>query len=424
MPNDLGGIPFQWIEFDKNGALKDGRPMVAPEITDAIIMAHGWKTDRPAAIGQYEPLFENIAATWEAGAPAKPAGRTYAILGVLWPSRAFDAHYEDPKSLEGAALSTGQGHAAQDIPTARLDDEINAFAEFTDTDPDVITQLAEDIIANGMRRENCADMMETAVAAVGLNRNDAELKADARHFTREDAQMALQSLSAPDTLRLSGPVGAAQGLGETVTSAFAGAKTAIARLLNQLTFYEMKKRAGAVGKGLASEIIDKLQGQNLKRVHLIGHSFGARVVTSAAFSANKPSKLTSMTMLQGAFSHNALSKSHHGAFQDAYANVAGPTLITHTHNDKAVTLAYALASRLARDNSRDIGDASDEFGAIGANGALFLPNGVATAVTSAANPLELSAGKVHNIQCDAVIKDHMDVGNPKVAALVAHALGA
>jgi hypothetical protein len=68
----------------------------------------------------------------------------------------------------------------------------------------------------------------------------------------------------------------------------------------------------------------------------------------------------------GAYSHNGLAKI--GAFPQVVGKPAGPIVITHTHNDLACTLAYAIASRLSRDTTQGIGDAQDEYGAMGANG--------------------------------------------------------
>ena len=59
-----------------------------------------------------------------------------------------------------------------------------------------------------------------------------------------------------------------------------------------------------------------------------------------------------MTLLQAAFSHNAFAKDWTGKpggyrrLVDEH-RVAGPVIITHTRNDKAVGIAYAIASSIA-----------------------------------------------------------------------------
>ena len=47
----------------------------------------------------------------------------------------------------------------------------------------------------------------------------------------------------------------------------------------------------------------------------------------------------------------------------------GPILITHSILDRAVGIAYPLASRINQDDRLALGDKNDRFGAIGRNGA-------------------------------------------------------
>ena len=84
-------------------------------------------------------------------------------------------------------------------------------------------------------------------------------------------------------------------------------------VLNFTTYYEMKARAGNVGKNGVAKLIDKLAPQ-VQRIHLIGHSFGGRVVTATAASSSTD-KIKSMSLLQTAFSHNGFSKSMKGFFR-------------------------------------------------------------------------------------------------------------
>jgi hypothetical protein len=48
--------------------------------------------------------------------------------------------------------------------------------------------------------------------------------------------------------------------------------------------------------------------------------------------------------------------------------VKGPILVTHTKNDKAVGVAYPIASRLAGQVAAALGDENDRFGGLGRNG--------------------------------------------------------
>src|SRR5699024_4777928 len=139
----------------------------------------------------------------------------------------------------------------------------------------------------------------------------------------------------------------ALGLGVPARSPLAVAR----RLLNLATYYTMKERAGVVGRGAVARLVEELHAQDPSvRVHLAGHSFGARVVASAATASRTP--VSSMSLLQGAFSHVGFAPAARvrapGAFRSALTGgVTGPVVVTHTHRDRAVTLAYAIASRVA-----------------------------------------------------------------------------
>jgi hypothetical protein len=110
----------------------------------------------------------------------------------------------------------------------------------------------------------------------------------------------------------SGPAldeGGAAGIGSFLDSF----KTAALNILNYTTYYEMKTRAGKVGNNGAAPLIDNLAAK-VDRIHLIGHSFGGRLVTAAA-KESTTNKLASLTLLQAAFSHNGFSKILKGFFR-------------------------------------------------------------------------------------------------------------
>jgi pimeloyl-ACP methyl ester carboxylesterase len=90
-------------------------------------------------------------------------------------------------------------------------------------------------------------------------------------------------------------LGRAAGIGEWLK----GFKTSAMNVLNYTTYYEMKTRAGIVGSKGVATMIDDL-GASVKNIHLIGHSFGGRVVTAAA-AASHTEKIRSMSLLQAAF---------------------------------------------------------------------------------------------------------------------------
>ena len=114
------------------------------------------------------------------------------------------------------------------------------------------------------------------------------------------------------------------------------------------------------------------------RIHLVGHSLGGRLMASCAKALGEAPTLQidSLMLLEAAFSHFGFSSDNgHGTagfFRDVIAKqvVKGPFVSTFSAQDTVVGQAYSIMSRLAGDNTREIGDASDEFGGIGRNGPL------------------------------------------------------
>ena len=127
-----------------------------------------------------------------------------------------------------------------------------------------------------------------------------------------------------------------------------------------------------------------------------------------------------MTLLQAAFSHNGLSVkfdgSHDGAFRSVVAQhkVRGPILITHSTHDRAVGIAYPLASRIAGQDAAALGDANDRFGGMGRNGAQHTPERVVGTLQAVGQAYAFEPGKVYNLNADAIINDHSDICHDEV----------
>jgi hypothetical protein len=72
--------------FDKNGTLE--HPVTLPAgVTDLFVISHGWNNDADAARSLYRTFFTNFVAV---ATPNDLAGRSLAIVGVIWPSKKFD----------------------------------------------------------------------------------------------------------------------------------------------------------------------------------------------------------------------------------------------------------------------------------------------------------------------------------------------
>ena len=89
--------------------------------------------------------------------------------------------------------------------------------------------------------------------------------------------------------------------------------------------------------------------------------------------------------------------------------VAGPVLITHTKNDRAVGLAYPAASRISGDKAMAFGDKNDDFGGIGSNGSQNMAEKeisvAATQLLKVRSAYQFEAQMLHNLLSDEFIKD-------------------
>jgi hypothetical protein len=220
-------------------------------------------------------------------------------------------------------------------------------------------------------------------------------------------------------------VGGAAGTGGAAAfRLLRGPRAGALRLLNFVTYYQMKKRAGSIGENAVYPLLRRVKAAQPKlKLHLIGHSFGGRLVAATARGSDgEPAiPVSSMTLLQAAFSHNGFAENFHkdkdGYFRTVLEDqrVTGPIAVTHTDNDKAVGLAYPLAQKLNRDDASGFGGPDDRFGGIGRNGAQHTPEADAGKLLEVGGAYAFKAGRVSNLKADAFVSNHGDVAGPQVA---------
>ncbi|SIT75581.1 hypothetical protein [Pontibaca methylaminivorans] len=382
--SELGKTPFVWLTFDESGHLTGGiEPLRAIHALmeqegarDLLILSHGWKNEHSHALRLYRSL-------WRHCLPHLPASRPFVVAGVSWPAVKYPTDF-DGAALEavldtGALAAAGGGGAPQDLDERRFEQAIRAALPGNANLR--LRRLARAAARDPGRVSGTALVQEmfermAAIAEEAGQPDDPEITGECAAIRRaaEADPMQLWHASAQP---LAGPAGRADGNGGALGRGgggtfLAGPRATIARLLNQFTYFPMKIRAGNIGQMLA-QYLDPQPFLRDKRLHLAGHSFGGRLVTACA-SRLQHLRPQSLTLLQAAFSHNGLAASSPagaGAFANVIAEqrIKGPIAITHTHNDRACTLYYALASRLSGDRTLAVGDAGDPYGAMGANGA-------------------------------------------------------
>jgi pimeloyl-ACP methyl ester carboxylesterase len=201
--------------------------------------------------------------------------------------------------------------------------------------------------------------------------------------------------------------------------------------LNLATYYRMKNRAGLVGRLAVAATLDQVRRATPSiRIHLVGHSFGCRVISAAALAAAEP--VDSMTLLQAAFSQNSFSPDYDASHQAGYFRPVvtdhkcrGPMMVTHSVHDHAVGVAYSIASRIARQNGSGLESIVDPYAGLGHNGARHTPEATDGDLLPAGSAYKLRSGGIFNLNADGVIFAHDDVVKPETvwALLAASGIG-
>ena len=455
-------LPYAHVEFTKSGVVRNPAQLNAAlamldqvGATDVLVLAHGWNNDIAAAERLFNTLSDQVAARVPAGSPV-----TLAVIGVLWPS----VRWADADQIAGGGVAVGDDESElalaieQSVDDPALAAQLTALtgrldtgegrAEFLALARDLLPPAGsvptadEDPLPAALRSgepDEVFDAVRIAAADAGDEPLVGASGAGAGSGSGADAPGAGAGAPGvpPDLLGAGGSGGGAPGVapdlladeGVAGAGVFGMSWPALGRqVLNTMTYYTMKARAGDVGAKGVAPMVDRINAAApQRRVHLAGHSFGARVVSSAAAAITTP--IESLTLLQGAFSHYGFTSDfagtgRNGAFVAALSNgrIPGPVVITHTQNDRAVGLAYAIASRLAGQAGAAVGDKSDLYGGIGANGSLGT-GAIEWVLGDVSTDYDFQPGSVYNLLADATIASHSDVTNPAVANALAHAIG-
>jgi hypothetical protein len=442
---EVKGFPYFEVEFDKKGRVHDDdqvaaleRFVVRDEPTDLLVLSHGWNNDMAEARSLYERLLGHLRDHLDARRVPGLEGRTWGVFAVLWPSKKFA---EDDLIPSGAASAPGVGEGELDASLR----ELAGFFSADDADDrlEQARQLVGRLDADPQARRDFVDVLRPLFP----DDPDAETAAELPRETFDlPGDEVLERLGTPPALpepEFSDGGGAAvfdpgdddagiDGGGSldaieaaSIGSLFDGVKAGARNFLNLLTYYTMKERARTVGEGGVHQTLKRLRGARPElRLHLVGHSFGGRLVTAAAAgpAGQQPLPVASLALLQAAFSHYGFADDWNGKGGDGLfrpvltgARVSGPMLVTHTVNDRAVGLAYPIASRLARQVAAAIGGPDDVYGGLGRNGALKTPEASSGDLLDVGEDYAFAPRKVFNLKGDRWIANHGGVANPQTA---------
>lgn len=433
---ELSGFAYFEVELTKDGevATKDaaaaGSRLLAKEaVTDLIVISHGWNNDMDQARDLYKEFFRVLRELFPASDP-RFAERSFAVMGILWPSKKF----AEKDLIAGGAASAGSV-VTEAVVREQLDDLKQVF---DDAEADLAIEKAKTLVGrlddSPAARSEFAETIRSLLPKSSLDDEDASdrlFNLTGEEIMQRLSKPVLPALVAGTGVSGAGPgagAGSAAGLGQF----FSGMKSAALNLANYATYYQMKDRAGKVGSGGAYATLQELRKSHPGlKLHLIGHSFGGRLVTAAAAGpiGKKALGVESLTLLQAAFSHYGFAENFKGT-QDGFFRhvvtdklVSGPILISHTVNDTAVGKAYPIASLLGGQVAAALGDKNDLYGGMGRNGAQKTPEAQDSLLLPVGGTYDFRDRGIHNLNSDKFIADHGDICKREVAQAVLAAIG-
>lgn len=357
--------PYWELTFDADGDVDTAQReellsgVEREHVTDLLVFAHGWNNDKDDARKLYRRFFAPCPRL--AG-----AGVRLGYVGVLWPAIRFPDEPIPDFDPSASAVAVAAGGPDLDPVTRRALDRafpdhgetLDRIAELLDERSEVPSRVYE----FGRQVRELVSLRETSPARhLGEDTGAGEPA-----MLTDDAVQVCELLAAARA-----DTGRPELLGNLRDRVWDGAY----ELLRQGSYYGMKRRAGAVGQLGLGPAIGLLAGDvSGIRVHLIGHSFGARLVSYALRGMPADVRaVKGVTLLQGAFSHYAFAgrvphdPSRRGALYGMQRRVDGPLISCYSRHDDALGRLYPLASKLAGDSTTFL-NLWERWGAIGYNG--------------------------------------------------------
>jgi hypothetical protein len=383
MPTTIAGFPFWELRFKEAGEPADStavanfiKEVKAQNLTDLFIFSHGWNNTPAAADILYRGFFGEMQKLLDNPNILKRRAATIGTAGVFWPSIKWPDE-EAVDSVGGAASLSGDG-AGEDL-------FVELKKVFTTPQQqqtlDELSALLDEQQRNEAALKQFKVKLRELVSESSIDESSPDsLEQQAILYDDDNWEDIFDSLANTEPMEESAG-GAAAGFGDRFGCLWRGARGA----LRTATYWQMKERAGVVGRRGLGPLVGQLHRDNHDlKVHLIGHSFGARLVSYALAGLPDPppgrkSPVKSLFLLQGAFSHFTFAaqlpfdQNRKGELGGMSSRVDGPLLATHTLRDLAVGHSYPIASFLGRQDASRISDIDEyvrsRWGAMGYRGA-------------------------------------------------------
>lgn len=416
--------PWYLLPFDKTGACEAPltrasavASMKTQNYTDVFIFSHGWNNDWAAANRLYDSWINGFIQlrrdkNLDLGRDFRPL-----FLGIIWPSTALVLPSEQGPEFRSATPD-------DDAYVGQEREEVSSLAETVpDAQRNRFYELTQRPTGSGLSEAEALELAK--ILAPVYKATDKETGEDPAPPDPADLVKAWKTVG--DSSQVS------QNLGQFRLSLSDLDPRWIVRVA---TVWQMKDRAGVVGRSGVGPLLDDIlrfspTSGPAPRVHLLGHSYGAKVVLSALCTATpKPRKVNSVLLLEPAvsylcFSPNAAGAHKPGGYVMAPDRCEQPILSTYSGCDQPLTKFFHLALRRPTDlGEREANVPPSRYAALGGFGPAIPDPGISSGVKMLDFPvkyqLDDAAQKVIGLNCTpphgdcdntAGIDSHGDVSN-------------
>ena len=388
--------------------------------TDLFIFSHGWWNNSETA----ECRYTQFIAALRKRKPNSLSPEVFrpVMVGIYWPSAIFPLEKVDcgstPADPSSVPLESGtsadlsqsiETWAREAFPTAA------ARAEF----PSEVAQVAQ-LLGRERRGDRLTPHEGETLAALLMRWRDAGRPVSGATISDGPGELGFEGPPQDVAGRWSRRLPKGE---DSPTEAFGSAQWL--DFANVFTFWTMKDRAGIVGTSGVYEVLRTFQDARKRglRIHLIGHSFGGKLLSAAITgrSGGIGNTVDSFVIFQGAFSHFAFSNieqirklgvtsDRDGLYVDIVArqHVVGPIIATFSKQDRANQLWYPRGVALS-DDFLEAGGVT-RYGSIGADG-IQGPSvqRMSLATDRLLGRLKTDMPRLFNIDATNVIRGHSDL---------------
>jgi pimeloyl-ACP methyl ester carboxylesterase len=338
-------VPYYIIPFDEEGRCvgpQSRKHLIdrAGGYSDIFLFSHGWNNDWKYATGRYEHFINGFMKMRGDQQLPAPPGYKPLLVGIFWPSAVLvrddetsptiaaspDARMDAAVADEQAAIREIAGHLpAQDLERFY---DLSQREALTEGEALELARILQPIYSAGQDELSTPPPKpEEMVAAWKAASPQPAGDADPNDFGTSSAV-----------------AGGPQSAG-----VFGAIRDLARNAIRGTTVWMMKDRAGTVGAKGVGPLLVALLSKSAARIHLIGHSYGGKVVLSALCApAALPRKVHAVLLLQPAVSHLCFAnqlpvRNTPGGYREALNRVERPIFSTFSRKDVPLTQTFHLA---------------------------------------------------------------------------------